>query len=154
VDKKEIIIILLVGVIAFIAYSSNRKMELLEARLDGVLSASSYQPGRIPKGGRREVDPYTAKAVKNTIRKRAGKLQELYVAYLARNPEEKSDGKVEIDWQIDRDGNTISPEIIFSEFGNAELEKGMLKAISGWKFPPPPSGRTRYISHKFTFKKE
>ncbi len=128
----------------------NQKLNLLENKLNAAVDRISYFPPNPNKDGR---DPYIDGAVKNTIRKHFLDIQGPYIEYL-KGDTEKTDGKIEIDWQIDVSGKVISPEIIFSDFKDGKLEKGILDAISSWKFPPPPYGRHAYVAHKFYLKKE
>lgn len=149
-SKNVIIVILLAGLVGSLVYFSS-KMDALNEKVNQALSQPP--PAAPQSGGRAGRDPYLTGAVKNTIRKRAGDIQKIYLEYLEGNPE-KTDGKIEVDWQIEPDGSVISGEVIFSEFGNKEMEQNIIKAIAKWKFPPPPGGRNRYVAHKFLLKKE
>ena len=149
-SKNLIIVILLAALVGSVVYFSS-KMDALNEKVN--MALNQPPPAAPPSGGRDGRDPYLTGAVKNTIRKRAGDIQKIYLEYLEGNPE-KSDGKIEIDWQIEPSGSVLAGEVIFSEFGNKEFEQKIIKAIAKWKFPPPPSGRNQYVAHKFFLKKE
>lgn len=124
-------------------------MNSLDGKLDMILSQGSRAPS-VPSA-RGERDVYLQKAVRNTIRKRAGEIKKLYAQYLESEPD-VTDGKVEMDWRIRPDGKVKSAEIIFSEFKDEEFTSGVLKAVSGWNFPPPPFGSSKYVVHTFNLK--
>ncbi len=124
-------------------------MKNLDNKLNMLLSRGAPQASG--QGGRQS-DPYMKKAVNNTILKRAVDIQKAYNVYLEGNPK-TTDGKVKVDWQIGPDGGTISPEIISSDFKSESFENDILKAVSGWRFPPPPFGANKYIVHTFNLSK-
>ncbi|MDH5655094.1 MAG: AgmX/PglI C-terminal domain-containing protein [Spirochaetia bacterium] len=102
------------------------------------------------KDGRTPVDPYIKNEVKNRIIKGYGELQICYKEFLKTNPK-ITDGDIKMDWQIDTDGDVISPEVITSPFSSESFHKCMAGKIESWKFPEPPI--QKYISHTFKFAK-
>lgn len=83
--------------------------------------------------------------------KRRAEVGACYKEYLAKNPA-KREGKIKFDWRIDEDGKPVSPEVVFSDFGDSEFEKCIASKISGWEFPPPPFRRAKYVEHVFDIK--
>ncbi len=100
-----------------------------------------------------EDDPYIINQVKNTIIKQSGSIQKCYNTFLESKPE-KLEGRIKMDWKIETDGNVSSAEKVTAEFGSENLWECMKSEISQWKFPKPPSGRQKYVAHKFFFKKK
>ena len=89
--------------------------------------------------------------MKNTITKHAAEIQKCYNAFLERKPA-KTDGLVIVDWQVDTDGKLVKPEVVSSELNDKDFETCVTSKISQWDFPLPPM--EKYVSHRFTFKKQ
>jgi hypothetical protein len=53
---------------------------------------------------------------------------------------------------VDGKGRALSPEVVFSEFGDKALEQCLISKVSTWEFPRPPMEKERYIEHVFDFK--
>jgi len=124
--------------------STDAKLELLMAKMNTAPAGS---------GGKAPVDPYKDEAVKNTLRKHAAEIQKLWVDYLKKNSG-KTEGSIEVDWQIEPDGEVAEAGIIHSEFDDKALNDGVVKVLKGIQYPPPPGGVRTYVSHKFILKKD
>jgi len=151
--RKTIIFIVLAAVAAGGALLYRQNLQLHEQLLtmQARMSALMQQPRAGGHGGRR-ADPYIAGAVKNTILKHYAAIGAIYKRYLATHPKKES-GHIKMDWQITPDGRVLEPGIVFSELDPGSLmEQQMLREAAGWRFPPPPSGMTRYIAHTFRFR--
>jgi len=98
-------------------------------------------------------DAYKNQAVKNTIRKHVSELQKPWLDYLSNSPS-ITQGAIEIDWEIDAQGNIDSAGIIHSEFAEKAFERNLLTAVQKIKFPHPPLEQRVYVTHKFRFEKE
>lgn len=95
-------------------------------------------------------NPYIDIAVKNTIRKHAGEIQTCYNQFISRvsliqNKSKQKNilnqsGKLELDWQIDEDGEVINPEAIYSEIKDKKFVTCTIERIAQWIFPQPPYG--------------
>jgi hypothetical protein len=105
------------------------------------------------RGARSASDPYRDEAVKNTLRKHAAEIRNLWVAYLAKHPA-RSEGAIEADWQIDPDGGVAEVAIIHSDFDDRQLTDGVAKVLKDIRYPPPPTGMRTYVAHKFNLKQE
>lgn len=102
-----------------------------------------------PEGrGAQQSDPYISGPVKNRILKGSGELKKCFQAHTAANPEVRQ-GNMVIDWQVDTDGDVISPEIVTSPFKSEVFHRCMVERIASWKFPPPTV--RKYVSHTFKF---
>ena len=150
--NKQTNILLGAVVVALIAVSVyfQSSVKSLDTKLNMLLSQSAPSGGKGDGGKQRDL--YKEQAVNNTILKRAVDIQAAYNVYLKGNPE-ITDGEVKVDFQIGPDGKTISPEIISSAFTDKKFKEDIVKAISGWVFPPPPFGTAKYIVHTFKLSK-
>ena len=99
------------------------------------------------------LDPYLAQEVKNTIRKKSADIKMCYTEFLTTHPK-KLEGKLNVDWQIDKSGKVLQPELIDSSLENQKLADCVLKKIAKWHFPAPPNEKTKYVAHQFNFKQE
>lgn len=97
-------------------------------------------------------DPYLAVQVKNTISKRAKKLQSCWLTYLEAS-KDVTELKVELDWQIKRDGTVLSPEIVHPAALEPKFSECLLGKVGEIQFPPHEGKIPKYVSHKFTFSK-
>ena len=102
------------------------------------------------KDGRLPPDPYIQNEVKNRIIKGSKDLQVCYKDFLKTNPA-ITDGQIKMDWQIDTDGDVISPEVVLSPFQSESFHNCMSEKIQNWEFPEPPV--KKYVSHTFKFTK-
>ena len=100
----------------------------------------------------RAKDPYKDVAVPNTLQKRAPEIRQCYLSYLKSNPK-KTDGRIELDWQIDESGTPSRPEVVRSDLPSKELSRCLTDTIGKIRFPPPPYGGPVYYVHKYTFQK-
>ena len=105
----------------------------------------------VGRDGRKAQDPYLQYEVKNRIIKGYTDIQACYKDFLKTNPE-VTDGDVKMDWQIDTDGDVLSPEIITSPIQSDALHSCMKEKISEWKFPEPVM--KKYVTHTFKFEKK
>jgi hypothetical protein len=97
---------------------------------------------------------YLKGAVKNTIVKHAGSIQECFLSMIERSPEIPESGKVLIDWQINSEGKVFGAGVVRDEFSNKEFQDCLREKIGEIIFPAPPSVRPVYVEHTFVFKKE
>lgn len=100
-------------------------------------------------------DGYKDEAVKNTIRKHVQAIQKPWLAYLEKGASTKeTQGVIEMDWQIEPNGQVSQVRVIHSDFSDTALVQGLTDVIASLQFPSPPFEQRTYISHKFNFKKE
>ena len=136
--------VLLVIAIIFLIWQNMELRKSQNVLLNQIQQAGASKDGRVPA-------PYIIGPVKNTVTKHARDLQECYNAFIDRKPA-KTDGLITVDWQIDTKGTVIKPEIVSSELPDQELTTCITGKVAGWNFPPPDIDK--YVSHKFTFKKQ
>ncbi len=150
-DKKNgIIILLIVALVAamgFFFYQTKKQQEIQQQ----LLSSLKYNAANGDGKGKLK-DPYKEIAVNNALRKKAKDIQECYKVFIKSNPE-KTNGFVEIDWNILEDGKVKRAELVSSDLNTDSLNKCILKIISEIEFPAPPAGIPTYITHKYNFKK-
>ena len=137
------LLVALVGVIAFLLYRDQQR----ESEFRQLMT----QNQQVGKDGRRPSDPYLGNELKNRIVKGYGELQICYKEFLKTNPN-VTDGELKMDWQIDSDGEVISPEVVMSPFKSDTFHKCMAGKIALWKFPEPPI--KKYVTHTFKFEKK
>ncbi len=140
-----IITMVAISVLGYLLYRDAKRDEQM-AVLIGRLESSGTE-----SSGRREQDPYLQNQVKNRIIKGYGDLQECYKDYLTGNPK-TTDGNVTMDWQVDKGGDVISPEIVVSSYSSDLFHNCMKDRIASWKFPPPYL--QKYIVHTFKFERK
>lgn len=127
---------------------------VIQQRMNAQLNALTFKSeARATPNGRGALDPYRDKAVKNTVRKQANAIQQLWLAHLKQQAA-VTEGSVEVDWQIDADGSVVDIGVVHSDFADSTLNRGVVKVIQATRFPPPPGKERIYIAHKFKFKKE
>jgi TonB family protein len=136
------IILAIVILFGFIYFNQQKENLLLRQMISEKGSAGK---------NKKDEDPYLANEVKNRVLKGYGEMNKCYKEYLAKNPKIK-DGNIVVDWQIDTNGKTVSPEIVTSDFRNPEFEHAVINAVTGWKFPEPVL--KKYVTHTFKFKME
>jgi hypothetical protein len=71
-----------------------------------IFAAQTSKPEKPGRGG----DAYLTGPVKNRIQKGYGEMHTCYLDYLKTNPQLK-DGSVTLDWQIDTNGDALSPKL-------------------------------------------
>jgi len=84
-------------------------------------------PQQTRKQGK-QVDPYIANQVKNTIIKHLREVQVCYNTYTDKGPEVK-DGNLKLDWRINEDGKTVQPEIVSSPFKDSAFHGCVTGAV-------------------------
>ena len=92
-----------------------------------------------------------ANQVKNTIIKGYRGIQECYNKFLDGKPP-KTDGRVTIDWEVQKDGSVSTPQLVSSDFADEGLVSCMVDQIKSYDFPAPPFGIKKYVAHTFVFK--
>ena len=136
-----VVCVFLIALLFYRDYSRDRELKQLVAM-------QQQRPGQ---DGRRPQDPYLTNEVKNRIIKGYGDVQICYKEFLKNKPK-VSGGDLKMDWQIDSDGDVISPEVVVSPFRSDSFHKCMATKIAGWKFPEP--GMKKYVTHTFKFEKK
>ncbi|MBL0264779.1 MAG: AgmX/PglI C-terminal domain-containing protein [Leptospiraceae bacterium] len=151
-DKKNNIIIvltaLLVAMGGLFVYNMKKQQEIQQQLLRN-MEYNAANVGGDNKG--KPKDPYKEIAVNNALRKKARDIQECYNGFLKTNPP-KTDGFVEIDWNILEDGRVKKAELVNSDLMNDSLNQCILKIIGAIEFPPPPTGQQTYMTYKYNFK--
>lgn len=149
---KNLVIALLLIVIGLLSYmvfvQNNQESTRQElARLKAELRDSRRGEERGDSA-----DDYEKNEVKNTILKGAAdKIQICFKAWM-KDQKDFLAGRIAVDWRILPDGSIEKPEIVSSEI--PAINVCVLESVRELKFPPPPSGEPRYITHKFFFKRE
>ena len=141
-------IILMVGLV-YLEYelSETRKenQELIQQLLQFRQQSGGSEEGR---------KAYLKGAVKNTIVKHAGSIQNCFLKLIESNPDIPESGRVLVDWQIDPRGKVFGAGVVRDAFGNKVFQTCIERAISDIRFPAPPFGNPTYVEHTFFFKKE
>ena len=151
-QMKNLAIILLVALISvfatytFVSKNSNSSSPSTEIE-------KRQQRVQESEKGKKEEDPYIANQVKNRIIKNAAEIQSCYKEFLKEKPEVKA-GLMIVDWQISAEGKVKSPEVVSSVFKSDGFKKCMVDKVNELEFPPPPSGFSKYVAHKFYFKED
>lgn len=116
-----------------------------------LMSKVAATPGQ--RSGRPAGDAYRDEAVKNTLRKHAAEIQKLWIAYLAKHPA-RTEGAIEVDWQIDPDGRVAEVGVVHSDFEDKDLADGVARVLKEITYPPPPTGLRTYVAHRFNLRKD
>lgn len=85
---------------------------------------------------------------------RMSRMEERYLQIMSQSQESGSSkdgrvtdpyisGPVTMDWQVNEDGEMISPSMVRSSFTDAAFHSCMAKKIAAWHFPEPPFGRKK-----------
>jgi hypothetical protein len=117
-----------------VGYGYYKSGEDRKAMLQTIRTLQYENTNKDAKGGK---DPYKEKAVNNSLTKRTSEIQACYKQFLQANPQ-KTDGFVEVDWQISPEGKTLKPEVIQTDLESKELGSCITKVLSAIEFPPPP----------------
>lgn len=145
--NNALIYISLIGLV-LIGFLGFNQYQIMEENRD--LRSQLVQSRNTPaaaKGGK-QVDPYIAGPVKNRIVKGRQDLKACYNLYLETTPAIR-EGKIKLDWQIDKNGRPSKPEVVFSQFSSQVLGDCLSQKISEWRFPEPII--KTYVSHLFRF---
>ncbi len=147
--KTILIIALLLAVLALLA------VIVFRAPQTKVVYQTTPTSQNSERSKKSDVSPYVANEVRNTIAKKWKEMNECYNKFLESTPTPKiTEGVISVDWQVDADGEVISPEIVTSQIHHPVLEQCLISKIKSWRFPPPPpTGRNAYVLYKFNFKK-
>lgn len=105
-----------------------------------LLSACTSPPKK-----REGVKGMDAQAVRGVIRKHRPQLDACYEAALQKNPE--LDGKLLLRWEVSAAGSVMHTKVLQSL--EPEADACIIKAVKGWKFPPPPRGEVGVIDYPF-----
>lgn len=97
--------------------------------------------------------PYEQNQVRNTIVKNNPIIQECYLKHLEKKGAVTS-GRVQVDWQIDPSGNTLSPQVVISTLDDKNLDECIVEKVKTFKFPAPPSDKPIYTTFTYVFRKE
>jgi TonB family protein len=97
--------------------------------------------------------PYEQNQVKNTIVKNNPLIQECYLAHLKKEKALTS-GKVQVDWQISPQGETLMPQIVTSTLDDSDMDQCVLEKVKTFQFPPPPSDKPVYTTFTYVFRKQ
>ena len=112
--------------------------------------AARLQP--LESQGRSIPSAYEQNEVRNTLTKRASApIQGCFRVLTAKDPTVKK-GALLADWQILPSGKVRSPEIVSSDL--PAMNDCVVGALGSLEFPPPPTDRPVYVSHRFVFKAE
>jgi len=123
-------------------------VQIVQIRKQTELLQSMISAPRAGGSGQQAEDPYE-RSVKNQILKYYPDISALYKIHTARNPQVK-EGNVVIDFTIDTDGSVMRPQVVSSDFHDAEFENGIIAVIGKIVFPEPIA--KRYMTHSFRFK--
>ena len=132
-DFKTISIIILVLVLGIVG---------------GLFGGKYFQRSEVPASA--QVLQEYKDDVAKVIRTNAKDLQTCYNDHLSGNPKIR-EGKISFIFQVEEDGKVSSTDIIGNEFESEEIKKCVSTKISSYRFPPPPIGVNRYISHTLRF---
>ena len=130
----------------FLFYKSEQDKKIMMQTLKYLQNENSNKEGKPHR------DPYKEIAVSNTLTKKVSDVQNCYNTFLVSN-QKKTDGFVEVDWQISPEGKTLKPEVVRTDLENKELGVCITNVLANIVFPPPPSGIITYMTYKYNFKK-
>ncbi|NBT58655.1 energy transducer TonB [bacterium] len=152
-EKRKDYALIGMGALVLILLVSN----LLSARRDSL--KSEIHPSLVPVnvGGDKQKpefkSPYEQNQVRNTIVKNNPTIQDCYLKHLEKK-DAISSGKVQVDWQIDSSGDTLSPQIVISTLDDKEFDDCVVEKVKTFKFPPPPSDKPIYTTFTYVFRKQ
>ncbi|MGE0762452.1 MAG: AgmX/PglI C-terminal domain-containing protein [Bdellovibrionales bacterium] len=150
-SQQNIIIMVLLGVVIVLLAANLFKAPAVQVVETNTEAEGEGSKRKNDRG--REEDPYIANQVKNTIVKGYVQIRDCYNAFIDKKPA-VTDGKVMIDWNILESGKVEKVELVSSEIPDEELTNCIISKIKDFRFPPPPSGRSKYVAHKFFLKKD
>lgn len=97
--------------------------------------------------------PYEQNQVRNTIVKNNNLIQECYLNHL-KQKDAVTSGKVQVDWQISPQGETLKPQIVTSTLADPEMDQCVVDKVKTFQFPPPPSDKPVYTTFTYIFRKQ
>lgn len=130
------------GVTTFLLFKSERSTPPM-----------AVSPSSEGEKGKKDPNSYEAREIKNTLIKNAKIFQNCWLNLIKKTPK-LEEAFVEMDWTISSEGKVSKPEIIRSRPDDAEMSSCMIKSFDNLDFPPPPTGKDHYVTHKFFFQKE
>jgi len=152
-DKQKNTTLIGFGILIVILLTLN----LVRPRVES--TKSEIHPSLVPVnvGGDKQKpefkSPYEQNQVRNTIVKNNSQIQECYLKHLEKK-DAVSSGRVQVDWQIDPAGDTLSPQVVVSTLDDKDLDACILGKVKSFKFPPPPSDKPVYTTFTYVFRKE
>ena len=152
-DKQKNMALIGLGAVVVVLLALN----LLKPKSES--TKSEIHPSLVPVniGGDKQKpefkSPYEQNQVRNTIVKNNSQIQECYLKHLEKK-NAISSGRVQVDWQIDPSGDTLSPQVVVSSLEDKDLDDCILGKVKSFKFPPPPSDKQIYTTFTYVFRKE
>lgn len=89
-------------------------------------------------------------AVAAVIKSNIGQIRFCYERKLTANP--NLYGKVLVQFSIEGQGSAMRPKVSRTTLQDADVEGCILRRLSQWKFPTPPSGTSVLVTYPFLFK--
>lgn len=115
----------------------------------GILFSKTYLSSTPSPASAKVLNEYKGDVAK-VIRENAADLQKCYLEHLAMNPK-RDEGKVSFVFQVEEDGRVSSMDVTGNELESETIKSCVSQKISSYRFPPPPVGVNRYISHTILF---
>ncbi|MBW2459436.1 MAG: TonB family protein, partial [Deltaproteobacteria bacterium] len=113
-----------------------------EAAGPGILSKDPSRMRLTPKGR------LAPEAIRKVVNQHAREIERCYNASVAR--ERGLEGRLEVEWIVDRIGTVSNTRIIYDEVGSDALKRCLRTSVKRWVFPPPRGGPAR-VSCPFIF---
>jgi len=136
------LVVILLGILAL----RNSKSQTLHPSLVPVNVSSDKQKPEYKS-------PYEQNQVRNTIVKNNSLIQECYLNHL-KQKDAITSGKVQVDWQISPQGETLNPQIVTSTLADQEMDQCIVEKVKAFQFPPPPSDKPVYTTFTYVFRKQ
>lgn len=89
-------------------------------------------------------------AVAAVIKANIGQIRFCYERKLTANP--NLYGKVLVQFSIEGQGSAMRPKVARTTLSDTDVEGCILRRLSQWKFPTPPSGTSVLVTYPFLFK--
>ena len=154
-STKSVFLLSILSSLVMLAALAYLGYELTETRRVNQELVQQLLQARQQGGGSGEGhEAYLKGAVKNTIVKHAGSIQNCFLKLIESNPDIPESGRVLVDWQIDSGGKVFEAGVVRDEFSNKEFQSCLGTKIGEIVFPATPSGRSVYVEHTFVFRKE
>jgi len=138
----SVLVMFLVGFIAF-NFQKNQAIHpsLIPVNVSGEKQKPEYK------------SPYEQNQVRNTIVKNNASIQECYLNHL-NIKDAVTSGKVQVDWQISPQGETLNPQIVTSTMDDKAMDQCILDKVKTFQFPAPPSDKAIYTTFTYVFRKQ
>ena len=143
-DKKNIVIITLVGVIGILVGIIVGQSISKNSKTTSPTPVIMDQDGKLAKS-------YKEQVLVKTIRENAKDIQTCYLDYLAMKPK-IIEGDFAFNIKVEEDGEITSMKMTNNDFKQDSFADCVTRKIKSYRLSPPPLGINRNIDHNISFK--